>query len=195
MITENLDTDLSYDSPKLNLDDLNFHQLWNEVKLGSVDHFQEIHSNLFPHLYNYSFFIFNNSRLINEIITDVFLEFWLKRKRVLARNVKAIIYKSLRTAIFSHIKDNSLHLWENFQSNYPLNEFNDAEYFNSNNLPIDKRLSLQKREILFLKCQCGLSVEEIGKILSQSPRLVRQNLTVAALILNASTTDSHLEEV
>lgn len=56
--------------------------LWQKVRKGNIKAFETLYKSYFPSLCLYSYGLIPDEGLVEEIVNDVFLKFWDKRREI-----------------------------------------------------------------------------------------------------------------
>lgn len=156
--------------------------------------FEELFRLMYERLLNFCINYVKDKESAEEIISDIFLNIWMKRKNLFH-------VQNLETYLFIAVKNRSLNHLKRF-SNYRvvyLEDLGSHELINAN----DPEKELEKKEIFFkmdqaidsLPQQCkiifklikeeGLKYKEVAEILGLSPRTVETQLVRAVKKLDA----------
>jgi RNA polymerase sigma-70 factor (ECF subfamily) len=166
-----------------------FERIQNEDKTA----FELLYKKLFPRLKDFAFRIVKDEDLSKDIIQDVFIKLWEKKKEIVIVNIEAFIFKVLRNQCISHIKN--LKIIENIKVN--LNSLSHAEELyridfvkDEPYLLVEKELQSEVDKIInSLPDQCknvfhlsrieGLKNREIAERLSINIKNVERHITRA----------------
>lgn len=151
--------------------------------------FKELFNLLFPSLVQFAYSLVGNTFIAEEIVNDVFIKFWLRRKESLSiNNVKVYLYIGVKNASLNQIRSD-----RNYQKHHQkLEYFYGAIEFNPTpeqiylGKEVKKLLELSMNE-LPPKCKLifqmtkeeGLSVQEVSEILNLSYKTVHTQLRIA----------------
>lgn len=140
-----------------------------------------------PQLHRFAFQIVQNDEDAKELVSDLFLQLWLKGSKIQIRTqVKAYLYTALRNLCLNHLRQNSLPTDDLTEAeNDPslstggtdrlLTETDASKLVESilSKLPPQRRIVFQMQRI------DGLSYQEIAAILSISEHTVHRHMVAA----------------
>ena len=162
-------------------------EVWIRFRSGDQAAFSEIYEEFIDPLFAYGRKITRDRELVKDCIQDIFVD--LQRLQPTLHNPEYIeyyLFKSLKNAIFHKSQENkkiyNLPIEEmvffDFQFNIEQDIF-DVEFdrVRSEKLKeILQTLDPQKRELLYLKFNTGLSYVEIGQMLDMNPDTVKKQV-------------------
>ena len=77
----------------------------DKIKKGDLSTYQDLYLELFPRLSSFAFNYVNNKNTADDLVQDVFLKLWEKRKELnIHTNIKAFLYKSVKNTCLNYIK-------------------------------------------------------------------------------------------
>jgi RNA polymerase sigma-70 factor (family 1) len=146
--------------------------------------FKEIYKRYRPKLYIFAFNIINDKDVCEDIIQEVFVDLWIRRKEKEIENISAYLYKAVRFQIFKQFRkkkliDKHIEEFDEFLSGYNIEEhieFKELYYCVENTIA---KLPEQRRIIFQLSRDEGLSAKEIAKTLNISEQTVRNQIYTA----------------
>ncbi len=160
-------------------------QIWENFKAGDRNAFETIYNEFVEVLYAYGNKITSNRNLLEDSIQDLFIDIYkyggeLRQPEYL----EFYLFKSLKRIIIRKLKQNQkLDLTndfiEQFSLSFSLEETDEKELLERNILILQnelKSLDAQKRELLFLKFNSGLTYIEIGEMLDMKPDTVKKQV-------------------
>jgi len=160
-------------------------QVWDKFKAGDRYAFETIYNEFVDSLYAYGSKITSNKDLLEDSIQDLFIDIYkygskLKKPEYL----EFYLFKTLKHIIFRKIKESrKLDLtndsFEAFNLKFSLEEVSEKEILEKNIKLLQneiKNLDDQKRELLFLKFNSGLTYKEIGEMLDLKPDTVKKQV-------------------
>ncbi len=81
--------------------------LFEEVKKGHANALSRLFDKYYEPLCNFAFLFLKNTKLTEEIVDDVFINIWRKRKELtIHTNPKAYLYRSTRNGVVSYLRKN-----------------------------------------------------------------------------------------
>ncbi len=165
-----------------------YKQLTARIKTGDIEAFEYLYRRLHGRVFHYCFGLTKSKEVSEEILQEVFVKIWEKREQMdPERAVQALIYKMTRDLAFNYLKkaarDESLQveIIAHFVYSNALTEseviYNDYWKFAETAIA---QLPPQCLRVYRLRCEQGLSYEEIGEELSISKNTVKVQLVKAA---------------
>ena len=155
-----------------------------ELKKGSEKAFRVIYERYQKKLYHYTLQFVKSTDISEELLQEVFIKIWLKRKElnekkdftsflfVITRN---IIYDHLRKTATRNLLIKTYFEFKELISNRTSDDIQSREYEILLN-HIIKELPEQKQKIYILSRKEGKSNQEIADVLGISPKTVKNNL-------------------
>jgi len=162
--------------------------LFHRIKNDDPQALKILFERYFSALCHFACKFVRNTNLTEEIVSDVFLNIWLKKEKIEIKiNLKTYLYTAVRNQSLNYLKKNKIHL-EDIETVVKENKTSDMNADNSityEELKYDIDALLQqlpeKRQNIFRMNRIdGLSYKEIAEILSISIYTV-QNQMVAAV--------------
>nr|WP_321358569.1 RNA polymerase sigma-70 factor [uncultured Draconibacterium sp.] len=159
----------------------------NRIKQNDQTALEKLHRKYYQLLCSFAFNYVKNVHSAEEIVSDVFLNFWLKRHSLtINSSIKSYLYISVKNQsinylntkkqIFEEITDNSFEF--EASGNDADAEINYIETFNQIE-KIIRELPPQRQTIFRLNRVDGLKYKEIAEILSISVNTVQKQMTEA----------------
>jgi RNA polymerase sigma-70 factor, ECF subfamily len=90
-------------------------QLFEKIQNDNKDAFELLYKKLFPRLKDFAYRVVRDEDIAKDIVQDVFIKLWEKKKEIKLINIEAFIFKVLRNQCISHIKN--LKIVENVKIN------------------------------------------------------------------------------
>ncbi len=163
-------------------------ELFNQLKNNNSRALDELFCRYYQGLCHFSFQILKSVELAEEVVSDVFLNIWLKRDRIEIRT-------SLKAYLFTAVRNQSL----NYNNKYSQMFFQDLEKLDKENLisefPADQSVNYEstkiriedilsklpeKRQLIFRMSRFDeLSYKEIAEILNISVNTVQNQMIKA----------------
>lgn len=82
--------------------------LWEMMGNDDTIAFEEIYNRYSKSMFVYAVNIFKKREICEDIIQDVFVDFWSKRKTVAITNIKSYLFQSVKFQIFKHMRDQKI---------------------------------------------------------------------------------------
>lgn len=147
-------------------------QLWSQMKLGNRKAFSVLYRRYAQSLFIYGLRFTTNRTLIKDAIQEIFIEFWLKRRKLeVPRNVRIYVLTSLRYTLLKTTKahgETKIISLNDFHGPEPSSENRLESIFSiqeTNRLRIClNQLSIKQREIIHLKYFENLDNDEIAQV-------------------------------
>ena len=162
----------------------NLEQLLLSLKKGDKIAFKTIFKLYRPKLYYFVFSIAKSDYVTEEILQEVFITVWTKRKTIdVSSSFNSFVYTIAKNATYNHLRSianreslkqelwkNLSHIHDQTQNAILLAEYQDIVNDILENIPT------QKRSIFVLSKQQGKSNQEIADLLGISPKTVKNHL-------------------
>jgi RNA polymerase sigma-70 factor (ECF subfamily) len=165
--------------------------LWSKLKSDDGDAFAELFRAFYFRLFNYGYKIVPDEAFIKDVVQELFLRLWEKRKSISeAESVKAYLFTSLRRIIFRKLEKTTNRTQRNHR--YQKNMF--EEVYNIEELMIHfetdrekksqlamalQSLSKRQKEAVYLKFYDGLSNTEIAEVMGVNIQSVYNHVSEA----------------
>lgn len=166
--------------------------LFYSLKAGNDDALELLFNKYYSQLCIYAHSFLNDNNLSEDIITDLFADLWVKRKKIeIKQNFSAYIYKSAKNAALSYIRKKKLETVsfeevENFDIASSQSTFSkyDKEQSDLKIQTIIKNIPPRSREVFVLHRFDGMKYKEISKLLSISVKTVENHMSTALKVLH-----------
>jgi RNA polymerase sigma-70 factor, ECF subfamily len=168
-------------------------QLFEQIQNDNENAFELLYKRLFPRLKDFANRIVRDEDIAKDIVQDVFIKLWEKKKEIKLINIEAFIFKVLRNQCISHIKN--LKIVENVKINLSDLQYAEELYRidfikNEPYLLVEKELQLEVEKVMkSLPDQCknvfhlsrieGLKNREIAERLGINIKNVERHITRA----------------
>jgi RNA polymerase sigma-70 factor (ECF subfamily) len=171
-------------------------ELFQRIKNDDAKALKILFERYFSALTRFACKFVNDANLAEEIVSDVFLNIWLKKEKIEIKiNLRTYVYTAVRNHSLNHLKKNNIHLEdietvvkENKTSDLNADKFITYEEFQDDIDALLQHLP-EKRQIIFRMNRIdGLRYKEIAEILSISIHTVQNQMVAAIKFL----TDQHL---
>ncbi|MBT28862.1 MAG: RNA polymerase sigma-70 factor [Thalassobius sp.] len=170
--------------------------LFDEIKRGDQQAFNELFNRYWKSLYAFSFSTFQDSNLSEDATQEVFTSLWEKRQKLIIQNIRAYLFQAVKFQIAANIRKSrftDLHIKTIDKINY----IRDVEE-QMNYQELDKKLenTLQElpercREIFYMSRFEHLSNQEIADKLNISKRTVENQISRALQKVSSSIETSY----
>lgn len=170
-------------------------QILRLVKEGDEKAFKLIFNSFYPRLYVFSLNYLKDSAVAEEIVGDVFVKLWEKRKEIdKIINLKSYLYMMVRNASIDHLKNKHIHknvLFETVEhdSHTVMNEFVIEEEVHSLLFKALEALPKKCKRVFELSCIEGLKYKDIAEDLQISINTVKSQRTRAIKLLKLQLKD------
>ena len=139
-------------------------------------------------LYVFAFSLIEDRSVAKDLVQEVWISFWERRKKIKNDNIKAYLYKSVRFRVYKELRDNKnlnsqLDIIDNIISSNNVDEILDLIDTNSIILDSISKLPPRSKEVFELSRFEGLSNQEISEKLSISKRTVETHITNSLKLL------------
>ncbi len=158
--------------------------VWDKFRDGDREAFKTIYNEFIDVLFAYGSKITTNTCLLEDAIQDVFVDVYTYGQKLRHPEfLQYYLFKSLKNNIVRKLKENRRFESSNndelaFELKFPIEE-QDNEELDEQLLLLQKEiknLDSQKREVLFLKFNSGLTYTEIGLLLNLKPDTVKKQV-------------------
>ncbi len=157
---------------------------------GEEDHlaYKELFTAFYSNLFHFAFSFIQNKQLAEEIVSDVFIKIWQKRKELeKIKNLKVYLYIAVRNTAFNYLEKQKRTATTNIDQ---FTEEFRSIYFNPEQLMITAEMvALIRKAIDNLPTRCklifklvkedNLRYKEVATILSISEKTVENQLAIA----------------
>ena len=171
--------------------------LMQKIRLGDHISFKILFERCWSELYIYAFNILKVSGVCEDIVQDVFVDFWQKAKGRNILNSRAYLYKSVKFQILNHIRDNKIHQkhldhLQVFNSIQNLEDEMNCKELDELLLQAIQKLPERCREVFELSRIYFLSNKEIAGKLNISIQTVKNQISTALIHLRKALESSFL---
>lgn len=156
--------------------------LYQRLKEGDKKAFTCIYELYWGKLYAFGLKLSGDKNLTENMVQDIFIQLWEKRRTKDIHNVKAYLFQSVKFRLFSHYKTSRLvpeTLVTDFVDyiQYSADD-GQSEILNRLSKALDK-LTPNRRDILFMSKVQEMNSLQIAEVLGISPQTVRNQLSIA----------------
>lgn len=169
---------------------LDDNRLWKLTVSGDQKAFDELFKRYFHRLCEFADQFRLSPGMVEEVVSDVFINLWLKRHDLFVHQIKAYLYASTKNLAINRMdkKSQMIQLEDAVGEDF----FSDADadrdlMVNDLRAKVDywmNRLTPQQRHIFLLSRLEGFKTHEIADILSISPKTVSNSLTEASKFIS-----------
>ncbi len=162
--------------------------LLNQLKLGNISAFDHFFKKHWTGLYLYAYSILKSKESCEDIIQNVFVDFWQCVSRKDIRNPKAYLYRAVKYQVLNHIRNNSIHKkhLDHLKTFISVQNLEDEIIFGEMDellIKTTKKLPDRCREIFELSRIHNLSNKEIADKLNISIQTVKNQISTALRFL------------
>ncbi len=148
--------------------------LWNKLRHGNRDAFDEIYYKYVNILFNYGKRFSHSEQIVEDCIQDLFTDLWIKRKKLGSTNqIKPYLFIALKRRVIRLISKEkrsfNIDQISDFFLEYSFEDKNIQDESNAANIDQLKntlaKLTPKQKEVIFLKFYEQLSYAEIAQIM------------------------------
>jgi RNA polymerase sigma factor (sigma-70 family) len=147
--------------------------LWESIRKGDKSALASLYDDFFQILYEYGMRFCMNRELVEDVIQELFIRLWEKRKTlIISGSVRSYLLVSVRNSVFNAVKKEDKYAFADepfFLVNYEFDKNNFHEDLEESQVQALleglNKLTGRQKEILYLKFFQGLSQEEIANIM------------------------------
>ena len=187
----------AYKRMKTKLSKLQDSELQQLVKDGNKPAFEVIFERYWKRLFAYAFNIFNDEKICEDIVQEIFISLWEKSNDANILNLEAYLLRSVKYKIANHIRDlkfSPVHL--EILQNIPntVQTDNDLEYeeFEAEIFNEINKLSPKCQQVFMLSRFENYTNPEIAVELNISVRTVEKHISNALKFLKSTIGTNHL---
>lgn len=173
----------------------NDHDILSSLAEGDVRAFDIIYQKFFSKLYGAAYKRLQNRELTEEVIQELFISIWERRKTLVVNTtLESYLFSSVKYLVIAQYKKNNL--FEQYANTLKLQE--EDHNFTEQMVAFDElseayqkalqRLPERCREVFLLK-RSGLSLREISEQLDISEKTVENQMTKALKVLREALSD------
>jgi len=176
---------------KTRLSKLRDSELQQLVKKGNKPAFEVIFERYWKRLFTYAFKIFNDEKICEDIVQEIFISLWEKSNDANILNLEAYLLRSVKYKIANHIRDLKfspahLEILQNLHNTVQTN--NDMEYqeFEAEIFNEIKKLPPKCQQVFMLSRFENYTNPEISEELDISVRTVEKHISNALKFLKST---------
>lgn len=166
--------------------------LMERVKDSDQKAFSELYDRLWEQLYVRSYTIIKSKPVAEDIVQEVFIDLWQRRKNIENNNVKAYLYRAVQLKAFNYYRNskNRQNILKDLlqDQNFESNETEEEIIYNEthkNILQSIQNLSPKCKKVFQLSRINGLKNKEISQQLDISTSTVESHITKAINVLKS----------
>lgn len=92
-------------------------QLLNQMAIGNELAFKAIYDTYSKEMFLYAMNVFRKKEVCEDIVQEVFVTFWSRRKKVKITHLKSYLFKSVKYQIFNHLRNRKINTEELTRAN------------------------------------------------------------------------------
>lgn len=159
----------------------------------NVSAFEEIYNRYSKNMFFYAMNIFKKKDVCEDLIQNVFTDFWVKRKEVKITNLKSYLFQSVKFQIFNHIRNQKissedlsrLHIIDISANLTQKIEFDELQkIINDQITRLPERCKLifmlsryEQKSNKEIASQLGISIQAVKNQISKAIKKIRKNLS------------------
>lgn len=152
------------------------------IKESNEGAFQKLYEKYWKALYAFAYSFIKDEDIAKDIVQEVWIKLWNKRKELDVKNVKAYLHSMIRNKVYNQLRDNKTleHQLEIIDKYLTVDNISDLTDFTDTNQMLEEAISKlpeRNREIFILSRFDGLSNQDISEKLNISKRTVENHLT------------------
>ncbi len=166
-------------------------ELYKRIQNNSEEAFTALFDRYYGRLSNFAFQFSISKETAEELVSDVFVKLWDKRKETIIQNLRPFLYTSVKNASINALKSEKNQLKDTFDCNF----FSEVDIANQEHkMIIREKLNLvqktidkmpQNRRIIFMLNRFdGLKYKEIAEVLDISSNTVQNQMVEAVKFLH-----------
>jgi RNA polymerase sigma-70 factor (family 1) len=166
--------------------------LWGLIQADNANAFEQLYELYWDALYNTVYWRVCDEDIAKDIVQDLFITLWEKRKSILIHEtLEGYLKVMARNKVLNHFKAAATRQKHSQSAGHLITEVNSTEDLliakevNRYYQAAIRRLPEKMREIYLLNKEKGLSIDEIADQLSLSAQTVKNQLTSAAKKIRA----------
>ncbi len=83
-------------------------ELLEQIALGNSNAFKALHDMYSSKMFLYAFNVIKNKEVCEDIIQNIFIDFWSKRKNANVKNIKSYLFRAVKYQIFNYFRDQKI---------------------------------------------------------------------------------------
>jgi len=163
--------------------------LWKNIhEADDIEAFEELHARYFSALCNFTYSYLRNKQLCEEVVSDVFVALWQKRKELNhVRTIKSFMYTCAKNLSIDTIRKNKIRIQSDTSlyeieipdaEDYILSPLEQNEFKEHINIAIEQ-LPPQCKLIFKMLINDQLTYKEIAEVLNLSRKTVEAQIAIA----------------
>jgi len=165
--------------------------LFEKIKKGNHTAFNELFSEYYNTLCEFSNYMINNKSLAEEIVADVFANVWINRRKIIInKNLKGYLYNSTRNITITYIRKNKNNT-ESIEDSFI--DISNPDFSSDKNIIKEEKKKLaynllkvvpeKSREVFIMNKYNGLRYKDIAALLDVSIKTVEKHMTKSFKLL------------
>jgi RNA polymerase sigma-70 factor (ECF subfamily) len=182
---------------KTTLSNLCDSELQQYVKEGNKQAFEVIFDRYWKRLFSYAFKVYNDEKIAEDIVQEIFISLWEKSNDANILNLEAYLIKSVKYKIANHIRDLKfspvhIEILHNIPCTFKTEKDLEYKEFEKDIFNEIKKLPPKCQEVFMLSRFEDYSSTEIAEQLDISVRTVEKHISNALVHLKATYGTYHL---
>ncbi|QEE49775.1 RNA polymerase sigma-70 factor [Flavobacterium alkalisoli] len=166
--------------------------------MKSTTEFEEIYTGYWEKLYVFSFKMTQDRELAQNIVQDVFIDFWERRNETTILSIESYLFRAVKNQVYKYYRNNR------FDKSIPEEKFENYLIENISSVDdelLDKLYSLldklpeKRKEILMMYKIQEMDIDQIAAQLNISKQTVKNQITSALKQLRAEIKDMDFNTV
>jgi RNA polymerase sigma-19 factor, ECF subfamily len=167
------------------------------IGLNDKAEFENIYKFYWPKLYIYAFNILREREICEDIIQEVFVDLWRRRKDIQVSDLNSYLYRSVKNQVLNHFRNSKyknqlLMKFNIISAKYNFDELYEKTELNNQISNLVSKLPDQRRLIFQLNKQECLSYKEISEKLNLSLQTVKNQISTALKAIRKSLKDFYI---
>ncbi|NMH86849.1 RNA polymerase sigma-70 factor [Flavivirga algicola] len=166
-------------------------ELYRRIQNDSEDAFKDLFDRYYERLSNFALQFSISKETAEELVSDVFVKLWNKRKETVILNLRPFLYVSVKNASINALKSDKIQFKDTFNDKlFSIVDVTTQEH----KMIVQEQLDLvqrtidkmpQHRKIIFMLNRIdGLRYKEIAEVLNISPNTVQNQMVEAIKFLH-----------
>jgi RNA polymerase sigma-70 factor (family 1) len=167
------------------------------IKLDDKASLEQIYRQYWSKLYIYAFNVLHEREICEDIVQEIFINLWTRRKDVQISDLNSYLYKSVKHQIFNHFRKSKykkqlLMKFNLINDQYEIDELYEKEELKVHINEVISKLPEQRRIIFQMSRYEGLSNKEITENLNISLQTVKNQISKSLKIIRKSLKNFHI---
>ncbi|MDD7887725.1 RNA polymerase sigma factor [Flavivirga sp. 57AJ16] len=83
-------------------------ELLEQISLGNSHAFRELHYRYSAKMFTYGFNVLRNKEICEDLVQNIFIDFWTKRKNNKIKNIKSYLFGAVKYQLFNYFRDQKM---------------------------------------------------------------------------------------